>query len=123
MSDSRAALGEVGERAAVVYLQASDYSVVDCNAWRREGENDIVARSPERVLVFVEVRSRRSPAGLAVVAAAVGDHKQRRIAELAGAYLAEEETDVPARSDVIAVAVDAQDCIVELEYIESAVEG
>ena len=95
MSDSRAALGRAGERAAVAHLQASGYSVVDRNAWRREGEIDIVVRSPEVGLVFVEVRSRRSPAGLAEAAAFVGDRKQRRLTELAGAYLAEQETMFP----------------------------
>ena len=123
MTDRRRTLGQAGERAAVAHLEANGYTIVDRNVRRREGELDIVARAPEGVLVFVEVRSRRAPAGIAEATESVGGRKQRRVAELAAAYLAERDPETPARIDVIAVALDGRDRVTELEHIESAVES
>lgn len=123
MTSARRALGQVGERAAVAHLEARGYTVVERNVRRREGEIDIVARAPGGVLVFVEVRSRRAPAGLAAAAESVGERKQQRLAALASAYLADADLDAPARIDVITVAVDGHDRVAALAHIENAVEA
>ena len=52
-------LGALGEHYAAAWLTAAGFAVLDRN-WRcRYGELDIVALSPERSLVFVEVKTRR----------------------------------------------------------------
>ena len=107
----------------MAHLEARGYTVVERNVRRREGEIDIVARAPGGVLVFVEVRSRRAPAGLAAAAESVGERKQRRLAALASAYLADADLDAPARIDVITVAVDGHDRVAALAHIENAVEA
>jgi len=53
-------LGTTGEDAVARYLVARGYRVLDRN-WRiRAGEIDLIARSPDGELVFVEVKSRTS---------------------------------------------------------------
>ena len=53
-------LGATGEEIVSRYLQARDYTVIDRN-WRiRSGEIDLIARSPDGKIIFVEVKSRTS---------------------------------------------------------------
>ncbi len=106
-----------------MHLEACGYTVVERNARRREGEIDIVARAPGDTIVFIEVRSRRMPAGLAAAAESVGERKQQRLVALASAYLADADIDAPARIDVITVMVDGQNRVVALAHIENAVEA
>jgi len=85
----RIALGRaVEERAASWYL-AHGYDVVERN-WRcREGEVDLVAvRRRDRLVVFCEVKARRS-ARFGSAAEAVGRDKQARLRRLAAAWLAD----------------------------------
>ena len=52
-------LGELGERAAAGYLRKIRYKVVETNVTTAGGEIDLVAVDG-RVVVFVEVKTRRS---------------------------------------------------------------
>lgn len=78
----------VEERAAGWYL-GHGYEVVDRN-WRcSEGEVDLVAvRRRDRLVVFCEVKARRS-GRFGSAAAAVGRDKQARLRRLAARWLAE----------------------------------
>ncbi|HCS47440.1 MAG TPA: YraN family protein, partial [Candidatus Aminicenantes bacterium] len=59
MSDARA-LGRSGEEAAVNYLRKKKFKVV-CRGFRfHKGEIDVIAYDKD-ILVFVEVKTRRSP--------------------------------------------------------------
>lgn len=98
-------LGARGEQAAALSLMRRGWEIVERN-WRCEyGEVDIVARSPECDLVFVEVKTRRCPTSRDEVAPelAVGEDKQLRYARLAERYLAEHPGSGIVRFDVIAI--------------------
>ena len=123
MTARRRALGEAGERLAAALLEAKGYRILECNLRSREGEIDLIARSPEGALVFVEVRTRQGAAGRHAAAESVGWRKQRRLAELAAQYLAEGDADEPARIDVVAVALAPDGALLGLDHIENAVEG
>lgn len=98
-----------GEDAAAAFLGRIGMTVLDRN-WRTSaGEIDIVARDGS-VLVFAEVKTRRSErAGTAEEA--VSAAKQRRITRLAAAYMAGMEGPPPSevRFDVVAIRVIAED--------------
>ena len=82
---ARAAVGAYGERCAVRHLTAAGLRVVARN-WRcPHGEIDIVAWDGE-VLVFCEVKTRRSTAFGSPAAAVVGA-KARRLRRLAAHWL------------------------------------
>jgi putative endonuclease len=84
-NDGRRVLGDAGEDLAARWYTDAGYRVVDRN-WRcREGELDVVV-SRGSVLVFCEVKTRRSTA-FGVPAEAVTITKQRRIRALAMRWL------------------------------------
>lgn len=53
-------LGTLGERYAAAWLERQGWRILDRNWRSRYGELDIVAATPERVVAFVEVKTRRS---------------------------------------------------------------
>jgi putative endonuclease len=81
----RIARGAYGEERAARWYEAHGYEVLDRN-WRcRNGELDLVVMKA-RVLVFCEVKARRSDA-YGLPAEAVGRQKQQRIRVLAAKWL------------------------------------
>lgn len=88
MTFERIALGRAVEERAAGWYQAHGYHVVERN-WRcKEGEVDLVAvRRRDRLVVFCEVKARRS-CRFGSAAEAVGRDKQARLRRLAGAWLA-----------------------------------
>ncbi|MDO5049726.1 MAG: YraN family protein [Actinomycetaceae bacterium] len=53
-------LGQVGEELATAFLEDQGWQIIDRNYRRKGIELDIVARDPERGIVFVEVKTRKS---------------------------------------------------------------
>ncbi|ORV39699.1 hypothetical protein AWC02_20225 [Mycolicibacter engbaekii] len=84
---TRAALGALGEQAAVDYLIGQGWSILARN-WRcRYGELDVVAHHPAaRAVVFIEVKTRTGD-GFGGLAYAVPPEKVRRLRRLAGVWL------------------------------------
>lgn len=118
-----AELGRLGEDAAVAFLEAKGYRVLDRNyRWARE-EVDVVAFQPTPsndggMIVFVEVKTRRGT-GYGRPEAAVDPAKQQAILRVAEAYLHERRLiPSPTRFDVIAVMMDQGRP--EIEHFENA---
>jgi len=98
----RDALGRIGEDLAVENLRAKGYRIVGRRERVLRGDIDIVALDG-RTVVFVEVRS-RSDTRHGHPAETVGPVKQRRIAELANAYIRRHRLqDCQVRIDVVTV--------------------
>jgi putative endonuclease len=119
MTDDRHQYGHSGEETAVRHLQAQGYTILERNYRTRLGEIDIVARH-EGVLVFVEVKARRSKSHgdpkWAITAA-----KRRKISMVALTYLkAHGGTRTRARFDV--VTVQPADGRPNIEVIRNAFE-
>lgn len=125
-------LGKLGEAAALAYLQAQGYTLLQRN-WRcRYGELDLVMQHAHEV-VFVEVRTRRSPTTSAPEES-LNATKQARLIALAQHYLAAQvqatgELDLPAaeppvwRIDVILLEINRKGEITRLEHLCHAIEG
>lgn len=125
MGDQRRTLGRHGEALAAAFLQRKGYGIIATN-WRcAAGELDLIA-SDGPVLVFVEVRTRRSMArGLAEES--VTPSKQRRLAQLALHYLQHLETAQtpwpgPWRIDVVAIQITPGSESAHIRHLEHAVE-
>jgi len=98
----RDALGRLGEDLAVKCLRAKGYRIVGRRERVLRGDIDIVALDG-RTVVFVEVRS-RSDTRHGHPSETVGPVKQRRIAELANAYIRRHRLqDCQVRIDVVTV--------------------
>jgi putative endonuclease len=99
-------LGESGEDLACAALERRGYAILERRYRTRAGEIDIVASDGD-VLVFVEVKTRRSER-YGHPAEAVTASKRRRVVLMATDYLARRRPHASAcRFDVVAVTIGA----------------
>jgi len=99
-------IGEYGERIAVDFLRASGHQILKRNfKGPRRGEVDIIARH-DRLLIFVEVKTRRSDTKIRPLDA-VDKTKQQLIERGANAWLKLLKTrNLPWRFDVIEILLE-----------------
>ena len=110
--------GDQGEALAGRYLEARGYALLE-RQWRcRYGELDLVARSPEGVLCFVEVK-RRGPGAIGLPREFVDGRKRERLRRAAAAYLIAHGSDAPARFDVAEI-YEEPDGRLRTVYLENA---
>ena len=103
--DPRQTFGRYGEDAAAEHLRRKGFVVVARNVRTPFGEIDLIALDDD-VVVFVEVKSRRSRSGSAALEA-VDRRKQQRLSRLALMFLARAGwLERRARFDVVAVEAD-----------------
>jgi putative endonuclease len=119
--DGRKALGQWGEELAAGYLASQGYKIVERNWRSRAGELDIIAEA-EGVLIFVEVRTRRSTARFGTPAESVDARKQRQVREIAQLYLhMTRKHEVRCRFDVVAITSQQHpDSSPDLRHIPNA---
>ena len=113
----RQSTGKLGESLASDALRSRGYAILATRYRTRFGEIDIVSEH-NGVLVFVEVKARRSRRGSAVDGVSHG--KRRRVAAMALDYLAwTGRLDSPCRFDVVAIdGIGTSEMTIEV--IESA---
>jgi putative endonuclease len=118
---NRCALGKTGEDLACAELRRRGYAILDRRFRTRDGEIDIVARDGS-VLVFVEVKTRRS-LRFGLPRAAVTADKQHRIARMAAAYLARRRPRAwSCRFDVVEITLD-RDGTPRIDILTGAFDG
>lgn len=93
--------GARAESLAADFLAARGLSIVARNFRTRMGEIDLIARDGE-MLVFVEVRKRRS-AAYGGAAASITAAKRARLIAAAQAYLAMLRSEPPCRFDAVLI--------------------
>ncbi len=98
---SRVAAGARAEDLALQYLENHGLTLVTRNYHCRTGELDLIMREGD-LLVFVEVRSRRS-AQYGSPAESVTRAKQKKLLSAAASYLQRQGLDLPCRFDVVAI--------------------
>jgi putative endonuclease len=105
--------GRSSEVRAARFLRKQGYRILAVNYKNRIGEIDIIAREGD-TLVFVEVKARRKPE-LETPKAAVTPRKQRKIVQVAQAYLkAGGHQAQRVRFDVVAISGHIEPPQVEL---------
>jgi putative endonuclease len=117
------AMGDGGEERALEYLSARGLMLVARNfktPGRGGGEVDLIMRSPDGTLVFVEVRHRKS-ASHGGAAASISATKRRRIVFAAQHYISRLARTPPCRFDVIALQGDGQD--MHIEWLQAAFDA
>ena len=122
MAHTRKHIGDFGEQIAKTQLIRKGMHYV-AQQWRcSEGELDLIMRDGD-ILVFVEVRTRRSNS-LGTAAESITRHKQARLVNLAYSYLemCSIPQETPWRIDVVAVELDRQGQVVQCLHIPHAIE-
>ena len=101
--DERKRLGDRGEEAVARWLRGKGYRLLASQYRCRFGEIDLIVRSREGVLCFVEVKTRTS-SRFSAPREAVTAAKQRRLRTTAEYYLAQTgQGECPCRFDVAEV--------------------
>ncbi|MBO8137746.1 MAG: YraN family protein [Desulfotomaculum sp.] len=119
MTMFRQKTGKLGEKAAVKILRQAGMRIKCCNYSCPIGEIDIIAED-NGVLVFVEVRSRRT-GGFGSPQESVGNIKKKKIYKTALYYLASQKIkDKDCRFDVVAVLMNREGKVRKIEHIKNA---
>lgn len=120
MLDARKQTGLQGEARAEAVLRRKGYRILARNLRSSTGELDLVA-DDHGVLVFVEVKARRTPA-FGGVSFAVDPRKQLRVIRQAAQYLAHHRIrNRPCRFDVVLLSDDGAGTP-QVEHIRNAFE-
>lgn len=111
-------LGDDGEDTAVQYLLDNGYEILERNYVSHKKEVDIIAKSSDDVLVFVEVKT-RSNDNFGEPEYALTKSKQKSIIRVAQEYLYEKDiVDTSVRFDVIGIEIgeDGEPVVNHLEH-------
>lgn len=120
-TSGRKELAVTGEKAAEEYLRKKKYRILARNYRCPLGEIDLVAEQ-EKVIVFVEVKTRSSRA-FGEPEEAVTRAKQKKLGQLAEYYLKGQNfDDRDVRFDVISIIVNSQDKSLEFSHFQNAFE-
>ncbi|MFZ4620277.1 MAG: YraN family protein [Bacteroidota bacterium] len=112
-TSSTRARGAAGEETAVNFLKQNGYEILEQNYYYNHGEIDIVAKDG-KVLVFVEVKSRRSSA-FGAPEESVTPRKQELLRRTAEGYVMDRGiTDTECRFDVVSILLKdgKQECVI-----------
>jgi len=121
MGDRRRSIGQAAEEAAARWLRGAGLAVIERNVRFREGEIDLVCRDGD-VVVFVEVKCRRSSWGEGPGEAVSWD-KRRRLVRLAQHYLLARRLDRSrCRFDVVAVTIES-DSTTRVRHLPAAFDA
>ncbi len=117
--------GDFGEKKATVYLKHRGYRILERNYRAgRSGEIDIIARAPDGVITFVEVKT-RTGTSMGDPRDAVNYYKKKHIINTALTYISRKNLyDEDARFDVIEVTFEKHGLIrgVRINHIKEAFE-
>ena len=113
MEGDRREVGKRGEDAAAKFIKKRGYKIVERNFTCPLGEMDIIALD-KKTLCFIEVKTLSSKT-YGPPEIAVNVHKQRKLSQVALAYLNRKHLhDINARFDVIAVTLSPEGERIEL---------
>lgn len=119
--DKRKIQGDRGEDAVAEWLAKRGCVILERQFRCRWGEIDLIARTGDGVLCFVEVKT-RSARAIAPPRETVTPAKRRKLRDAASWYLACEELDCPCRFDVAEVYPADAGGRRQINYIISAFE-
>jgi len=113
LSVNHISTGNEGENRAIYYLEKKGYQVLEKNYRFKRAEIDIIV-SKENVLVFVEVKTRRT-LKFGLPEESVNSKKSKNVIAAAENYIHETGWEKDIRFDVISIALGTK---VEIEHIK-----
>lgn len=118
--------GDLGEKIAQKFLEEKGYQIINNNYSKRWGEIDLIAKSPDNFLIFIEVKTRemkRNPSSF-LPEDSVNFHKQQKIIKTAKTFLYENKypEDTFWQIDVIAIEINTELRKAKIRHLKNAVE-
>ena len=110
--------GKRGEALAAEFLERKGWRIAERNFRAGRGEIDLIAWAGNRLLVFVEVKTRRDD-GFGGPEEAVDARKQDILARTAGIYMERIDYDWEIRFDIVAVLLRGDE-VREIRHVEDA---
>ena len=111
MLANKARTGRLGEDLACRYLRSNGYKIIDRNYRKAWGELDIIAISPSKILVFVEVKTINGPGNIISPEEQVTGEKKKKLNKIAQYYANRvRDRDISKngwRIDLIAITIEA----------------
>ena len=122
MTTQRIQLGQVGEKAAVAFLERHGFNVLKRNFRNKLGEIDIIAKDGDTIC-FIEVKTRKTDA-FGSPFESVTKAKQRKIIHVALSYLKSHgRCEMNVRFDVVSVILGDEEEGPRVEIIKNAFEA
>ena len=122
MTKRRQTLGKTGEDFAAWLLEGLGYMVLERNWRSRYGEIDLIARSQQGPLCFIEVRTRTSDT-VGTALESLHPRKRARIARRTLYYMAERGYNGAVRIDFIAHQLGEDGCWSTVHVINAFGKG
>jgi len=110
--------GKRGEALAAEFLERKGWRIAERNFRAGRGEIDLIAWAGDRLLVFVEVKTRRDD-GFGGPEEAVDARKQDMLARTAGIYMERIDYDWEIRFDIVAVLLRGDE-VREIRHVQDA---
>ena len=114
--------GQIGEKIATEFLRKNGYKILEHNFLLRNGEIDIIAidnAEKDKVLVFIEVKTRKS-AKFGTPLEAIGYYKLKALINASQVYkISHRGLPDALRIDAIAIILDESNEISSLEHIKN----
>ena len=104
-------LGKLGEDLACQYLKKNGYKIIERNYRQPWGELDIVAVSPKKILVFVEVKTIKGSNPMITAEDHLTRAKLKKLQRTASLYANASKflTDKGWRIDLLAVTIETEE--------------
>ena len=111
--------GKFGESLASSYLVQKNYKIIDTNVSTRYGEIDIIARRPDNVIVFVEVKCRIGEKyGMPYESVTYG--KLKRLSKVIQFYLLKNRlADSKLAIEVVSIVLDDNKVVTKIHHFEN----
>lgn len=118
--------GDLGEKMAKKYLEKHKYKIIDQNYSKKWGEIDLIAKSPENELVFVEIktRERHNNNSNFLPEDSVNFSKQQKIIKTAYTFLYENKysDETEWRIDIMAIEINSTSRQAKIRHLKNAIE-
>ena len=117
-------IGKIGEDYAEKFLNSQSCKILFRNYYTRFGEIDIIALSPERELIFAEVKARRT-LSFGHPQQALNRHKIYRLRKTALVFL-QNHPEIRFRSwriDLLALKLGRQGRLLDLIHLKNVLDG
>lgn len=111
-------IGNLGENIAREYLKSKGYRIIENNHRNKYAEIDLIARDKQKILIFIEVRTKTSEQ-LVSPEESINKRKICRLVRNAKAYLGKINYKTLARIDAVCIVLSEEETCRRITHYEN----